>query len=1159
MRWNPTNPSTVIGRYAYTIYNEGGLLDANVAGYPTNLISTSFPKLAYKSGVYFADLTQIGLTNAQINALIGWRNKNSVGSGGTSGSYPSYSISATGATNYASNAMARTNFLTAYTNSSGSDLAFTSRQQLISFLINADSTHVTNALQSLQSLGTFSRSQNRPTSWPDPTRAKEIAPNYQTNWLTVGSLGNSAGGKEDAFNPPFPTIRVTTPFTRNDGTGAQVGDPLVKSRFQLNRLCWITADGPSKDYMIDGGNDATLVSAYTGAGVSTNLLSQGTANNITKYFGLTWNIAFPRASNDRNGWWTYSHGVSGIATLAQVAALGRDPDFFELLKASINPAAIAQPVGGDTGSAGFVNSSTNRYLLYVGSSVDRAILQIGANIINQASPDDYPRMIVFQEPGTSLTLSCSGIVDLPYFYGNKDCLVMVRDATPSSGTTYQSINNINFGTNQYVTTSTNGLIAYTNTNAAFTKLTDGGCMALVTVPLIWNPHAPPATASSIAPTQLRIWLTGNLPPTNSSSPTPISYSASILPYQLMSVRTSSTNSTNIFFYHTASGSPPLIATNSNNVPFPPSLTNIGTYDTTRGLLINGGTEDNSLYFANSKTLYREPTPLARPNIPAGSSLTISNSSPLATTKRIASNMTGATNGTAYGTTGLTQLNAGATNLIGFYIAEFPVRWQETNTFSWTVSGSNYTTKITNIYTVNGYGSTNSSGNDYQCTISLEYNAGNNVWVPYQQHVAQAAVGASVSWSSYWSNALSSNNWIGGGPLYIKKGDPRNSLWWGENASPKNVLNGSSIDFVNYSSADFCFTGNNANDFGIGNNYNNPMAASENMFMVLIDRTAWGGLGSGNTTKKGIWLTNGFHTCPDGIVRRGMGGWMTPGTAPITPGSDSSPTGMLSNNTGNPMVNVWTNYPMDMAHANTNTVISRPIILHRPFRNVGELSYVLSDSPWRNLDCMTPESGFTALFDTFCINDSGDANGLVAGKVDLNTRQTNVLAAILSGAYRDEYSISSAATTTEATNIAAALIARTTNTATLGKGPIWNTSQLVGRWIGSGAMPATNSYCYSLIPPSHDGFSADLGGLYTGTTNNIIPRYRETAMRALLDSGQAGTWNLLIDVVAQTGKYPSTASSLDRFLVEGEKRFWVHVAIDRLTGKVLDESIEPVTE
>jgi len=52
---------------------------------------------------------------------------------------------------------------------------------------------------------------------------------------------------------------------------------------------------------------------------------------------------------------------------------------------------------------------------------------------------------------------------------------------------------------------------------------------------------------------------------------------------------------------------------------------------------------------------------------------------------------------------------------------------------------------------------------------------------------------------------------------------------------------------------------------------------------------------------------------------------------------------------------------------------------------------------------------------------------------------------------------------------------------------------------------------------------------------------------------------MIDLVAQAGRYPPNANSLDQFVVEGEKRYWLHVAIDRFTGKVIDEKIEPVSE
>jgi len=44
---------------------------------------------------------------------------------------------------------------------------------------------------------------------------------------------------------------------------------------------------------------------------------------------------------------------------------------------------------------------------------------------------------------------------------------------------------------------------------------------------------------------------------------------------------------------------------------------------------------------------------------------------------------------------------------------------------------------------------------------------------------------------------------------------------------------------------------------------------------------------------------------------------------------------------------------------------------------------------------------------------------------------------------------------------------------------------------------------------------------------------------------------MIDVVAQSGRYPPNASALAGFLVEGEQHYWVHVAIDRFTRQVID--------
>jgi hypothetical protein len=52
---------------------------------------------------------------------------------------------------------------------------------------------------------------------------------------------------------------------------------------------------------------------------------------------------------------------------------------------------------------------------------------------------------------------------------------------------------------------------------------------------------------------------------------------------------------------------------------------------------------------------------------------------------------------------------------------------------------------------------------------------------------------------------------------------------------------------------------------------------------------------------------------------------------------------------------------------------------------------------------------------------------------------------------------------------------------------------------------------------------------------------------------------MIDLIAQTGRYPSSAGGLANFIVEGERRYWLHLAIDRQTAKVIDQQIEVVSE
>jgi hypothetical protein len=48
-------------------------------------------------------------------------------------------------------------------------------------------------------------------------------------------------------------------------------------------------------------------------------------------------------------------------------------------------------------------------------------------------------------------------------------------------------------------------------------------------------------------------------------------------------------------------------------------------------------------------------------------------------------------------------------------------------------------------------------------------------------------------------------------------------------------------------------------------------------------------------------------------------------------------------------------------------------------------------------------------------------------------------------------------------------------------------------------------------------------------------------------------------LAQLRCYPSSSSNLAQFLVNGKKRYWLHVAIDRFTGEIIDQQLEAVYE
>ena len=245
---------------------------------------------------------------------------------------------------------------------------------------------------------------------------------------------------------------------------------------------------------------------------------------------------------------------------------------------------------------------------------------------------------------------------------------------------------------------------------------------------------------------------------------------------------------------------------------------------------------------------------------------------------------------------------------------------------------------------------------------------------------------------------------------------------------------------------------------------------------------------------------------------------------------------------------------------------RPIVLNRPFESVAEIAHTYRDMPWRSLDFSNQRSADAGLLELFCVKEGEAALSVVAGKVDLSTPHLGVLSSILTGASGGTPSSSYSITSSYARLISNAMLGNTTTDGFFYKAnrtpqsfaPVnladhtWFLTQRATledpSTFGTALAPATASPLASLSAVTPTG-AAPVGR---------IKVEREAITRALSQSGQRGTWNLLVDLTAQSGKFPTSATSQADFVVEGEKRYWLSVVIDRLTGEIVSQQLETVT-
>jgi hypothetical protein len=1071
---------SVIGRYAYAIYDEGGLLDANAAGYPS---TSTITQSGRKGSIAYADLTVLPTSTAipaptlppfRVDNMVGWRNYATANPAGNFSN--NFTFNAASALNYFSFILSNTTgfMATAGTVRNGrTDQAILTRQELINLRSSLGTSPPPVFSQNvLQYLGTFSRELNSP-SYSPPT-----PPGSSIDYATLANTPT-------AINPNFSLRRVNSTFTRFDGSPAVVGEPLVKTRFPLSRLAWITYKGPSANL----ATTDPVYTALTAAGVTVATIQAGTAANIKKYFGLT----FGGAVGDPSKPWIYTNptGASAaitIMTLDQVGAAspGREPDFFELLRAAILSGSLGQnTVGGVTGGPVFPDIHMN--------NTTQHILSIGAAIIDQADPDSIPTRIQFKPSATVWT--AYGVESLPYITQ----LYPIAGTSPGAPTmwaTYvlfqlwnphQNVTSSSFpvrlrvdgnigiftgGNGQTWTAGTSilasGQSVILKASASFstpTPLTSDNttnAAAPPGVPGTFSALAAPAVPIPPSPLGLVLAGAGSAPPANPNIPVVTGGTASgtvgvvFSPYQII-----------------ATAPPQFPITSYGASPLPPGLTVNPSTGVISGTPTAAGTYTVTITATNSK-------------------------------------------GTGSNTLVITIVNPAPPGLfVGFRLPDFQ-----------TSAGSPNNPRL---MLQMGAGGTSTTANRFNATLEVDPTGTGTVWIPYNHFVGITDTNPNYSFRDSWitdaplpvrdsggltgaPQAFSTAQLTVSPPAAYMKADPRSTRFGifqmdtNPTSNPSNPLTSRIMRSI-WPSNDS--TVPNGYGGAVGVTYPAPVEHAPLRFAAAPYFPATSSINDGQPNSIRNTVTTSYAD-NDAIIRFADAAYPDP--TKTTTGS-STP--------------FYPTPPRDYP----------PIILNRPFRSVGELGYAFRDLPWKSLDLFTQNSADAGLLDVFSVNDEP---AIIAGRVNLNTRQAAGLQAVLAGAIWDELTSSSVSNDTSAGAQSAPIMTDNIVAAT-STAPLQNKAAL----ITSAGLPTT------ILPlPT------------TSQDNQTVKARRDVVSRAITSVSQTRTWNLLIDVVAQSGRYPptaTTAADLPKFVVEGEQRYWVHVAIDRFTGEVIDRQVEVVKE
>jgi hypothetical protein len=1135
-------PTGAIGRYAFAVYDESALLDVNVAGLPLGFpaaaggggeMSATEAQTAGKKGtVRFADLTQLPtatpntpLNATQVQNLIGWRNYATAQPSGSFGSFAfigspmdRYIAEALGSPAPGSTPASTPNSYLQVNGTvwnGGTDQAFLTRQQLLNF---QKSTSGFSAV-ALQYLGTFSRALTAPTWMPsadspnlvgypaagDPVLQGTTPVLYKTN------AENTGVANRDLANLRIPSSFSGTTINHynDDGTTTaetvNIGDPYIRHRFSLTRIDWLTHTG---------------------------VASGKSAQAVKDCFGLTWGV-------DLLGrpCWQYGHttGQTTILTLDQVAKAvpAREPDFFELLKAGILAGSLGKSPGKviDYTNNNYGEGVAGAYFDRASASPDMQVLQIGANIIDQWDTDSFPTAIYFP-----------GAVPMPIFAGGPGS-ADAQTSTSMADTVYGVENlpylnrvfNIAWYTNRSQTaTYCNPPPDFMTNNGANPGRIDGWFQ-----PELWNPFQtlnvatnPAAGASGARPTGFCVRAYGSV----------------------------------VFSWYANGGQVRCVGTDA------PLL-----YDT----MADGGSNEACVYFSDSNAISSFVNPSLLTQVNGGQY-----------TKTLAINV--APSDPTDGGREPTPLQSNEFLAIHTGFANFG--WTSTYTDSGSPSWRCYDGGGTsNLNCINApypnYQGANGASPGAGVTFCMQYyDPASNRYLPYS-YLSRYQGYYGWSYGPLGPGGNPRYDWIYGsweGYAMLGHADPltdRFSASFADGShSPADTPWGYKVNTFNQTWEFYQTDGSSNPVGGVGGEFGGPRTTSgfkywqdgaslftdpPNPAFVANPANPGNPANPASTFPSrgylfGNWAQNNtavdfengtgpqaayaIYADPDGVVRVGNDYLWNP--ANNTSGLDSQGKSLgFANGDGMGQLAGGYSTSTGTGSAPTTTVGRRPLILNRPFQSVAELAYAYRDLPFKSLDMFSPYSADSALLDLFSVRDEPT---IVAGRVNPNNAAVPVIQAIISGANKEEldptYSISNSNNSGVATN-EATLVA--TNIAQNFQAPVRAATATTP------ALPVVLTNRADLVKLMDR--TTGIPSAFVTSADKSDKTYAETPIRALADVTNTRTWNLMIDVIAQTGVLAPGATTANQFVVQGESRYWLHVAIDRFTGKIIDQQLEQVSE